>query len=909
MTMTPTPILLLTDEEVSRAVPPDDEPGFGALTTERGRLPLKAMDVYARLEGLLAEVTLTQTFVNVLSEPLEAVYIFPLPDRAAVTSFRMEVGGRVVEGELKERGAARRDYVQAIQSGHRAAITEEERSGVFTMRVGNLMPGESAKVRLVLTGPLTYDSGEVTFRFPLVVAPRYIPGHALPGPSVGDGTACDTDSVPDASRISPPVLLPGYPNPVRLTLEVDIEPAGLGATGFRCSLHSAMAEKGEDGVRRINLRPGERLNRDFILRFQVGDQRVRSTLTLVPDKPGAREGTFALTLLPPSPLPLSPGLGERGRGEGGTPRFQKPRDVVFVLDRSGSMQGWKMVAARRALGRMIDTLTERDSFTVYAFDDHVETPPEFGGGGLAPASDRNRYRAIEFLARVDARGGTELAQPLDLAVKQLASGGRKPPDEPARERILVLITDGQVGNEDQILKLLAKRLEGLRVFTLGIDQAVNEAFLKRLATLGGGFCEVVESEDRLDEVMKRLHSRISAPVLTGLKLEEAGFRIDEQATVPARVPDLFAGAALLVTGRYQGVPEGSILLSGQDAAGRPWREAVSSRISDNPALAKAWARGFVRELEDRFVTGQGDRSRLEKQIVDVSLRHGVLCRFTAFVAVDRSEVVNAGGKQHKIVQAVEMPAGWGEEEEILGRSCFGFAGRSLAARAMPAPPPVPCAAPPPVDEGIETVDSCLMEFNEPPGAALDDPEDPCRTLPPPTGKMRLKGVKALPGEVDQAKRRRKSRGTQGKPPASPPSPPKPPGLIKRMVNAVFGGKGEEAKRPAAPSVDLTAYRRRAGEMLAQVEAASVLPQRDWLQDLGVLTLNLKALLEDLTSVDAPAESVQPLRELLAELQQLLSQPDLDEQKAGSVWQSAQEVLRAFVTGQAPPAGRREQFWK
>src|SRR6516225_10148662 len=178
----------MTDEMLrSVTLPPADDDGFGALRTEKGVLPLKALDVQARVDGLLAETRVTQTFVNAHAEPLEATYIFPLPDRAAVTRFRLEVAGRVVEGELKERGAARKEYDEAIKEGHRAAITEEERPGVFTMRVGNLPPGETAKVELTLTGPLPYADGEATFRFPLVVAPRYIPGTPLSGADVGAG--------------------------------------------------------------------------------------------------------------------------------------------------------------------------------------------------------------------------------------------------------------------------------------------------------------------------------------------------------------------------------------------------------------------------------------------------------------------------------------------------------------------------------------------------------------------------------------------------------------------------------------------------------------------------------------------------------------------------------------------------
>src|SRR4051794_9898652 len=201
------PLPLLTEDEVRPdafgAAAADDD-GFGALRTERGLLPLVAMDVQGRIDGLLAQVTVRQTFKNVLGEPLEATYIFPLPDRAAVTRFRMEVAGRVVDGELQERARARQGYDEAIAAGHRASIAEEERPGVFTLRVGNLPPGEEATVELVLAGPLPFADGEVPFRFPMVVPPRYIPGVPLPGLAVGDGTAADTDAVPDASRITPP---------------------------------------------------------------------------------------------------------------------------------------------------------------------------------------------------------------------------------------------------------------------------------------------------------------------------------------------------------------------------------------------------------------------------------------------------------------------------------------------------------------------------------------------------------------------------------------------------------------------------------------------------------------------------------------------------------------------------------
>ena len=471
--------------------------GFGALETARGRLPLTRLDIEARAVGLEVALDVRQTFVNATGTAIEATYIFPLPDRAAVRRFRMTVGGRVIEGELDERGRARATYDQAIASGHRAAIAEEDRSGVFTLRVGNLMPGDVADIELGLVGPLVVEDGEVTFAFPLVVAPRYIPGVELGGEQAGLGVGGDTDRTPDASRITPPVLLPGFRNPVRLGFTLTVDGGGLPIAGLTSGLHEIEAHTDGAGGWRIALRPGERLDRDIVLRWAIGGTELRSSAVWAPDDHG--EGaTVMVTMVPPL----------------GGAAASRPRDVVFVLDRSGSMEGWKMVAARRAVARMIDTLTARDRFTVVLFDDRTDEPPGFRG--LVEGSDRRRFEAVEFLAKVEARGGTELAAPLELASAHLRGPGAHGDD---RDRILVLITDGQVGNEDEILRRCAPGLGHARIFTLGIDQAVNAAFLRRLAAAGGGACELVESEDRLDAVMAKVHRRIATPIVTDVVID------------------------------------------------------------------------------------------------------------------------------------------------------------------------------------------------------------------------------------------------------------------------------------------------------------------------------------------------------------------------------------------------------
>jgi len=631
------PILDLPDSLTS-----DSTAGFGALETSRGCLPLVAMDVTSDVSGLWSRTRITQTYCNTTDGPIEATYIFPLPDRAAVHSCVLYIGERRVESELKERAAARAEYDEAIATGHRAAIAEEDRSGVFSLRAGNIPSGESVRVEFEMVGPLEIDSGEATVRFPLVVAPRYVPGSKLEGLSVGLGTVSDTDEVPDASRVTPPVLLPGFPNPVDLSLSVTIDPAGLEPSPgawrdqLRCTLHSVVTESGSPWT--VRLRPGERLDRDFVLRFPVTSAQTAGTLQVSPATE-TRSGTLAVTLIP---------------DDLGPDATSKPRDVVVLVDRSGSMHGWKMVAARRAAGRLIDSLGDDDRFGVIAFDHEVETQVE----GLQSASDRNRFRAVSWMSNLESCGGTEMGEPLELAARWLAEAS----EAADRDPIIVLVTDGQVAGEDMLLRQLqdASGPRMPRVFSVGIDQAVNAGFLRRLSDLGGGLCELVESEDRLDEVMDRIACRLRPPRLSELSIESDGIEWDAESLVPGRLPDLFAGRPVTILARHSSrdLLKG-LVIRARRPDGSSWESRLEAIAGDESMLVSAWGRQRVRELEDRVASGAiGDVEELQREIVRVSLESGVLSRYTAFVAVDEAETIDSQAPPQQIVQPVEMAAGW-----------------------------------------------------------------------------------------------------------------------------------------------------------------------------------------------------------------------------------------------------------
>ncbi len=617
---------------------------LGSLEVRQGKrrtvLPLAAVEVFAKVIDRVSHVTVKQVFQNNLCEHLEAVYIFPLAPGSAVSSFNMKVGKRVIKGVVEERGAARQQYEQAIDDGKRAAIMEQERDDVFTVQVGNLPPGESVTIEISYSERLPfYENGSCELRLPLVVSPRYIPGTSLNRDSVGDGTAADTNLVPDASRITPPRLAPGVNPETAFKLKVEIlQQFGTQINDLTCSQHASQANLSDGGITVTLTRADERLNRDFVLRWRSATESIKSSLLTYTAPDGETYGL--LSIMPP-----------RRAGYLGA-----PRDIVFVLDRSGSMNGMKMISAVRACSILLDTLGPQDRFAIAAFDNVVEWMTGYHGSHFVHANTAGIEHGERYLRGVSARGGTEMDNALKHAFSALdsrhQSSGRLP--------TLVVLTDGEVGNESQVLQRIQRQIGDARLFVVGIDTAVNSGLLKRLANLGGGTAAFVEPGNQLEEALASIGREIGAPLVTDIHVENLSLPVVRASFSPSRIPDIFTGRASVSFMKLTN-SRGKILLKGQFADGRLFEERVKAQPVNMPCIAQLWAKAHIVDIEDQYRINPNARGNLKNEIINLAVKHSLLTKFTAFVVVDEAEIANQTGTWQKIVQPVAMPAGWAEQ--------------------------------------------------------------------------------------------------------------------------------------------------------------------------------------------------------------------------------------------------------
>lgn len=567
---------------------------------------LKHTDVDAEVTGIVQSVTVTQEFENPFSGPVEAVYVFPLPDDAAVDEMTLVAGGRVIRAQIHKREQARRIYEEAKAQGRRAALLDQERPNIFTQSVANLLPHETVKVTLHYVAKLAYDDGEYTFNFPMTVGPRYIGGQALPGEQQGTGTHADTTQVIDASRITPPEERTGRDISVRVRID-----AGLPLEDLYSVSHRLVLESRESRLATVTLDPSDKIpNKDLILRWKVTGAEKRAAVVAS----GGEGGTFALMLAPESAEVHAAAV---------------PKEMVFLIDTSCSMGGPPLDAAKNAMTMAMQQMGPNDTFMLIDFADSASA---FHSTPLAN-TPMNVSRAVSYLQSLPASGGTNQLAGIHAALA-LA------PDE-KRVREVLLMTDGFIGDERSILAEEDVRLGNSRVFAFGVGTSVNHYLLSRMSTNGRGFYQYLRPDEDPKAAVSRFVKRINRPMLTDVTLSANGTELFDLE--PKKIPDLFDAQPLVVLGRYRNPGHVRFTVSAKQGR-QPVKFDVDAEISAQPgagqALRQLWARAKIEELDAQ--QHFGERGDVIGEITTLGLEHHLVTAYTSLVAVDDRVVAKPG---------------------------------------------------------------------------------------------------------------------------------------------------------------------------------------------------------------------------------------------------------------------------
>jgi len=574
--------------------------------------PLKHTDVKAEISGFISRVVVTQHFENHFKEKIEAVYTFPLPQNAAVDDMTMIVGERTVRGKILPREEAHVVYEAAKSSGQVASLLDQQRPNIFTQSVANILPGEKVKITISYVETLSYVNCAYEFVFPMVVGPRYNPA-----------------TVRDASRINPNALPPAVRSGHDISIEVTLD-AGLIIDDLSSKTHVLDIQRPDPHSARLRLKENSTIpNTDFILRYDVATQAIQDAVLTHRSEKG---GFFTMILQPPERVTVAD---------------LTPKELVFVLDTSGSMEGFPINKAKETMKLALDGLNPSDTFNLITFagDTRILFPEP------VPATSANLRKAKAFLTPHSGVGGTEMMKAVEAALK--------PSDDQSHVRVVCFMTDGYVGNEMEIIAEVQKH-PNARVFAFGIGSAVNRFLLDKIAEAGRGEVEYVGLDDDGSAAARRFHERVRNPLLTDIAIDWNGLPVAD--VYPQRIPDLFSAKPVVVTGRYTGPGRATIRLKGKLAGNDFVREIpleLPETMASHDVLASLWARARVDDLMREDLKGQGSdviREDLKDTITQLGIEYRLLTQFTSFVAVEEM-VVTDGGQPRRIEVPVETPAG------------------------------------------------------------------------------------------------------------------------------------------------------------------------------------------------------------------------------------------------------------
>ena len=583
---------------------------------ETDELPLKETSVNATVVGSIADVTVKQVYVNSGKNPLEAIYTFPMSTRAAVYGMKMTIGSRVVRAQIEEKQKARADYEKAKQEGKRASLLEQSRPNVFTMNVSNIMVGDTIVVELTYTELLVPEKGVYSFVYPTVVGPRY---------SNKKKSQAGSDDEFVASPYTKSGVMPTYKFGYELTIN-----SGIPIQDVACKSHKMNVK--HEGLKKtvVQLDKSETNggNRDVIVTYSLQGSQIESGVLLYE---GEDENFFLLMVQPPK-------------------KVQKedipPREYIFIVDVSGSMWGFPMDITKNLMRNLILNLKPTDKFNVVLFSGAAKVfSPQ-----SVDATKENISLADDFIQGGNAYGGTEVLNAL-----RMANAIPRPDEDIART--FVMSTDGYVDVDRESIEFVREHSDNTNFFIFGIGSSVNRYLIEGIAFAGHGEPMIVTKESEAAAAAERFRQYVSTPVLTRIKFNEGKFKAYD--VEPMAVPDMMAERPIMIFGKYEGKPTGTVTLTGK-VGRKAYKQTFDlSQVKadkSNAALRYLWARERIKYLD--YLGGQYARedTPIAEQITKLGLKYNLMTNYTSFIAIDEV-VVNKDGKQVTVKQPIPMPEG------------------------------------------------------------------------------------------------------------------------------------------------------------------------------------------------------------------------------------------------------------
>jgi len=543
-------------------------------------------EVSISVSGPIVRTSVKQTFHNTTGHCVEGLYVYPLPELSAVDTLKMTIGSRVIVGEIHEREQARKEFEKAKSEGRKAALVEQQRPNVFTTSVSGVLPNDDVVIEIAYQEMAQFENGQYRLRFPMVVAERYSPLGTFATAVAAKLPITPSSAGNNGGTVSLSVdLQPGYS--VRNIKSVQqVKSETIGNRHYRVTADAASLDP----------------NHDFELTWQP-DLGTDPEATVLTEKLG--EETYALVMVtPPARSPA-----------------RMPRETIFIIDSSGSMEGASMNQAKAALLVALDDLRPGDKFNVIDFDS--EARPLFSDSKFADTSAI--AEAKQFVGTIKADGGTEMLKALRLALPEQTTTSA------GTVRQVIFMTDGQVDNEQELFSFIHARLGESRLFTVGIGAAPNSHFMRTAARFGRGTFTYIGDVQQVQERMSELFGKLDAPVMTSIDVHSSDTTAESW---PERVPDLYSGEPLVVAVRVHD-PNAKITLHGS-IGNQPWTKELTLPASGSTeSIARLWGREKIESLMDHLGDGS-DPKGVEAAVIAVALQHHLVSQYTSLIAVDHT---------------------------------------------------------------------------------------------------------------------------------------------------------------------------------------------------------------------------------------------------------------------------------